>query len=252
MTLFHHPVLNPVAALAWGICLLCSFSPNTFANDAVAKDAVAKDAAAKQVTTKRIFVASDYSASSPDTPALIGPYGEGSGASRGSLNGKTRAQSPASASLPVLEALDILPPPVRRMHAAIHEAALSGNLEALRLPIEMNELPPILGFGTGPGDPLDQVRAMISDTYEAELLAILAEILESDFVVVDQGTPQEMYVWPYFAHYPLSALNETQMVELFRLVTSADFDEMDALGHYTFFRLGIGPDGTWHYFVAGE
>ncbi|WP_319531644.1 hypothetical protein [uncultured Cohaesibacter sp.] len=80
----------------------------------------------------------------------------------------------------------------------------------------------------------------------------MAEVLESGFVHVGEGTPQEMYVWPYLAHYPFSALTKPQKVELFRLITSVDVDDMQAIGQYYFYRLGIAPDGTWHYFIAGE
>ncbi len=69
---------------------------------------------------------------------------------------------------------------------------------------------------------------------------------------VDVGTPQEMYVWPYFARYPLNRLPPPQEVELYRILTADDVEEMRDFGVYVFYRVGIGQDGTWHYFVAGE
>jgi hypothetical protein len=71
-------------------------------------------------------------------------------------------------------------------------------------------------------------------------------------VHVDAGTPQEMYVWPYFSRYPIQDLTPEQKVELFRIVTSGDFAEMEQYGAWNFYRVGIGPDGTLHYFVAGD
>jgi hypothetical protein len=38
---------------------------------------------------------------------------------------------------------------------------------------------------------------------------------------------------------------------LFRIITGNDYKEMQDFGAYIFYRLGIGPDGTWHFFVAG-
>ena len=61
-----------------------------------------------------------------------------------------------------------------------------------------------------------------------------------------------MYIWPYFAHYPFRDLTREQKVEMYRIVTAADFAEMEAFGVWLFYRLGIGKDGTLHYFVAGE
>ena len=43
-----------------------------------------------------------------------------------------------------------------------------------------------------------------------------------------------------------------QKIELFRIVTGADYKDMLAFGVYAFYRLGIGPDGTWQFFVAGD
>ena len=71
-------------------------------------------------------------------------------------------------------------------------------------------------------------------------------------VRVDEGTPQEMYVWPYFAHVPLQRLTSEQKVELFRIVTRSDYKKMKEFGAYIFYRVGIAPDGTWHFFVAGD
>jgi hypothetical protein len=35
-------------------------------------------------------------------------------------------------------------------------------------------------------------------------------------------------------------------------VTSGDYADMAVTGTWSFYRVGIGPDGTLHYFVAGE
>jgi hypothetical protein len=84
------------------------------------------------------------------------------------------------------------------------------------------------------------------------LLSILIGTLETGFVHAKRGTPQEIYLWPYFARMPLASLTPEQKVELFRLVTGSDFKEMVEFGAYQFYRLGIGPDGTWHFFVSGD
>ena len=61
-----------------------------------------------------------------------------------------------------------------------------------------------------------------------------------------------MYIWPYFTRYPLDKLLGPQMVELFRLITAGDFQDMQDKGVYSFYRVGIGPDGTWHFFEDGD
>ena len=53
---------------------------------------------------------------------------------------------------------------------------------------------------------------------------------------VDEGTQQEMYVWPYFVRMSLAALTPPQKVELFRIVTGADYRDMVAFGVYSLSR----------------
>jgi len=77
-------------------------------------------------------------------------------------------------------------------------------------------------------------------------------ILQTGFTHVDKGTPQEMYLWPYFTRMPVKNLTPEQKVELFRIITGSDYKDMLDFGAYSFYRLGIGPDGTWHFFVAGD
>ena len=226
---------------------------------------------ASQVTTERIIVQPDYSSSGAESPALLGPNGEESGRSGTLLDGEQRSMSPNIGAdgypledtrqdgfvdfgppPPILRDMALLPAPVRRMHEALLAATRTGDLDAMQLPIEMNELQPAIGIDGDFADPIPALQAMAGDPDGIEILAILSEILETGFVHIDKGTPQEMYVWPYFAHIPLRRLTRPQRVELFRLITARDYEEMDAIGHYTFFRLGIGPDGTWHYLIAGE
>jgi len=163
-----------------------------------------------------------------------------------------RADAPADLAPPqVLYNTAILPKPVARMHAQLKEAAEYGDLQRIRMILESNELPPTLSF-TEIGDPIDFLKESSGDGEGFEILAILADTLDSGFVHVDVGTPQEMYIWPYFARYPLQDLAPDQKVEMYRIITAGDFAEMEQFGAWTFYRVGIGPDGTLHYFVAGD
>ena len=101
-------------------------------------------------------------------------------------------------------------------------------------------------------DPAAFWKANYPDSDGVEVLSILTEILEAPFVHVERGTPEEMYLWPYFARMPLKRLSAEQKVALFRIVTGADYRDMIDFGAYSFYRLGIGPDGVWHYFVSGD
>jgi hypothetical protein len=157
--------------------------------------------------------------------------------------------APSSPVPEIITDLSRLPPPVARTRARILAAARSGELQ--QLADLMNETTPIFSF-TDDKDPVAFWKAVYPDSEGVEALSILIMILETGFVQVDAGTPHEMYVWPYFVRMSLPALTSAQKVELFRIVTGADYKDMLAFGVYAFYRLGIGPDGTWQFFVAGD
>jgi hypothetical protein len=144
-----------------------------------------------------------------------------------------------------------LPPAVARTRERILAAARSGQLA--RLFAVMKEPPslPVFSFAED-SDPVAFWKANYPDSEGVEALSILVNVLETGFVHVDVGTPQEIYLWPYFARIPLKSLTPEQKVELFRIVTGADYKDMVEFGVYSFYRLGIAPDGTWQFFVAGD
>jgi len=146
-----------------------------------------------------------------------------------------------------------LPEPVRKLRERLLEAAKTGDIEALKPIIDANRAPPNLGADSSQDqDPIAFLKSQSGDPEGREVLAILSEVLDAGYVHVDVGTPQETYVWPYFARYPISNLTPPQMVELFRILTSSDYEEMKSFGAYLFYRVGIAPDGTWTYFEVGD
>ncbi len=144
-----------------------------------------------------------------------------------------------------------LPEPVRKTRAAILEAARSGDIEALRAVLETSEMPPVLARGEV-GDPITFLKESSGDPEGREILAILIDLLEAGWVRLNPGQPGEIYVWPYFAAIPIDRLAPQQLVELYRILTAADVDEMRAYDAWLFFKIGIGADGSWHYFMVDE
>jgi hypothetical protein len=171
------------------------------------------------------------------------------------ITGAIPARKPPLAPAPgipeVIFDLDRLPPPVARMRERILTAARSGRLEELVAVMRSNDPMPIFSL-KDERDPTLYWRSNYPDSGGVEVLATLTDILETGFVHIDEGTPQEMYVWPYFARRPLDGLPAEQKVALLRIVTGADYREMVAAGGYNFFRLGIGADGVWRFFVTGD
>jgi hypothetical protein len=154
-----------------------------------------------------------------------------------------------------------LPAPVRRLREQLMDAARTGDVEKLRPIIDANpqlaarlqsdaEDPEISEQVT---DPIEYLKSQSGDPEGREILAILLEVLEAGYVHADIGTPHEIYIWPYFARYPLDGLTPAQTVELYKIVTSGDFEIMSSeAGVYSFYRVGISPGGSWEYFETGN
>ncbi|MBP0580175.1 hypothetical protein J8I29_12705 [Labrys sp. LIt4] len=144
-----------------------------------------------------------------------------------------------------------LPAPVRELRQKLLAAIKTGELESLRPIFAANGGNPDLPGGES-DDPIATLKLLAGDPKGREILAIMEDVLEAGYVHVDAGTPQEAYVWPYFARYPLNKLTGPQMVELFRLITAGDFQDMQDKGVYSFYRLGISPQGKWQFFEDGD
>lgn len=148
--------------------------------------------------------------------------------------------------------LSRLPEPVRALRDKLVAIAKAGDIEALRPLIGTGEDGTMLSFGEGNEDPIALLKGLSGDGEGHEILAILGEVLEAGFVHLEPGTDGEMYVWPYFFAIPIEGLTGPQLVELFRLVTAGDYEDMKNYGAYIFYRTGISPEGRWLFFVAGD
>ena len=144
-----------------------------------------------------------------------------------------------------------VPPAVLRTRDRILAAARTGDLQTLLTLMHANANMPVFSH-TQRQDPAAYWRETYPDSEGIEILSILISILETEPARIDAGTPQETYLWPYFARLPIKSLTPAQKVDLFRVVTGSDYQQMLQRGRYVFYQLGIGPDGTWRYFLASE
>ena len=166
-------------------------------------------------------------------------------------DGPAAEQSRPADNSKIIRDAAMLPPAVARTRDLILAAARSGDLQKLVAVMQMNKTMPVFTL-SNEQSPIMHWKATFPESDGIEVLSILVTILETGFVHVDQGTPQDTFVWPYFARVPIKALTAEQKVELFRIMTGADYKTMADTGGYAFFRLGIAPDGTWRFFVAGN
>lgn len=159
---------------------------------------------------------------------------------------------PEAADPEIIYDLSRLPQSTRRMRELILEATKSGDVERLRPLLGMGDDATMLSFGGVEGDLIAHLKQLSGDGEGHEILAILEEVLEAGFVHLDAGKPEELYVWPYFFAVNIEKLTSPQRVELFRIVTAGDYEDMKNYGAYIFYRVGITPEGRWMFFVAGD
>lgn len=146
----------------------------------------------------------------------------------------------------------VLPDQVVKTRNAIITAARSGDIEKLRPIIERNKAQVVVSFETTVSDPIAYWKEISTDGTGRSILAEMVKVFSAGFVHMDAGTASDLYIWPYHFMYPLSALTPEQEIELYLLVPAEYRKDMEAAGGYIGFRGGIDPDGTLHFFVAGE
>jgi hypothetical protein len=144
-----------------------------------------------------------------------------------------------------------LPPAVAGMRERILKAARSGDPQKVVALMQAGASMPAFSH-TQRLDPTVVWRDSYPDSDGIEALSILITLLTTAPIRTDPETPAETYLWPYFAKLPLKSLTAAQKVDLFRIVTGADYHEMLTTGRYAFYRVGIAPDGSWRYFIAGD
>ncbi|MDP9559215.1 UNVERIFIED_ORG: hypothetical protein J2740_000385 [Rhizobium nepotum] len=143
------------------------------------------------------------------------------------------------------------PEAVRKLRQQIMDAASSGDIEKLRPFIAASDKQFRID-GNDSDDPIAALKSYSGDPDGLEVLAIIIDLLSTGYAHVDAGTPDEAYVFPYFSGKPLNTLTAPEKVELLRIITAGDLADMQEYGNYSFYRIGISPDGKWKFFTAGD
>ncbi|MBS3650662.1 hypothetical protein KEU06_18785 [Pseudaminobacter sp. 19-2017] len=193
----------------------------------------------------------DSEPDTPDEPAIQQPAQPDSEAP--AQPGPARGQMDPAAPIPeVLYDTAKLPVQVQQTREKLLEICRSGDIEGLRPLLGTGEDMTQLSLAGLETDPIEHLKSVAGDEDGQEILAILEEVLSAGYVHLDPGTPEELYAWPYFFAVPIDRLTGPQRVELFKIVTAGDYEEMKEYGSYIFYRVGITPEGRWAFFVAGE
>jgi hypothetical protein len=193
---------------------------------------------------RRNFVMMPLAALVAGAAALVYVHNEASNALAGEREETVMAADQAPQALYDFNAL---PDPVKRMLERMATAAQSGEIESMRPVLESNELKPMVA-AAHVDDPIALWKKQSADGSGRDVLAAMLNVMSSGYARVGQGG-DEMYVWPYFAETGLSGLTPSQEVELYRIVPRELVAAMKKSGKYSYYRLGIAPNGVWHYFL---
>ena len=162
---------------------------------------------------------------------------------------------------PPIDDLARLPAAVAAIRAKILAALDKHDIEALRIPLDWNEVRPLFAksgsFRAGT-DPIEILKALSFDGKGREILAILRAVLAQPFVIVTRG-PVTLYEWPAFARRPLIANNISDISApiattpaQWACVRFADLARSNAEGKPRPMKLGVASDGVWHYFWSED
>jgi hypothetical protein len=166
---------------------------------------------------------------------------------------RSRKETPDLVSEPSSD-LAALPAPVAAIYAKIVAALEKNDVEALRIPIDWNEVRPLFAKGgtfRAGTDPVEILKAQSFDGKGREILTIARAVLAQPFVKVTRG-PVTLYEWPAFARRPTPPASVAEARARWNCVRFADLPRSNAEGRPRPMRLAIASDGVWHYFWSED
>ncbi len=149
--------------------------------------------------------------------------------------------------------LSALPARVAALRERILDAVAAHDIEALRPAIEWNETPPIFARGDRPAGFSQTIEFLKRRSFDGagnEILTLLKAVFDQPYVQTTRG-PVVSYVWPAFAMRQAPSPPPELRLQMLTCVRFANLGLVNDIGLPLIERIGIGADGTWHYFWAG-
>ncbi len=145
-----------------------------------------------------------------------------------------------------------LPPLVSEMRDRLLAAVAAGHIEDLREPLEWNEMPFMFrdaSDGDSSADPIAYWKSTSADGSGKDILADIGRMLALPPAKLAIGRDAEnnaVYVWPYLSERPLDRLSAAEEKDLLSLMPATAAESLRASKKWSWWRLVIGADGTWH------
>ena len=155
---------------------------------------------------------------------------------------------------PPIGDLALLPAPVAKIRDRILAACATGEVEALRVPIDWNETRPLFAksgaFKAGT-DPIEILKALSFDRKGRETILLIRAIFAQPFVKIFRE-PTTLYEWPAFARNLQAPASEDEALARWRCVRFSDLMRSNAEGRPRATRIGVAADGVCHYFWSED
>ncbi|WP_052715605.1 hypothetical protein [Devosia chinhatensis] len=161
------------------------------------------------------------------------------------------AETPQWPEPEISDDISALPEPVRAKRQALIDAARSGDIEELRALVEAQASPPNVSFGN-PEDAVDYLKDASEDDDGRQILGLLIDLFDQPYAFYPDSGGQTNYIWPYLAELPPDSLTPEQQVDAYRLLDSAQIEELKQFGAWYYWRTVINEAGDWSAFVAGD
>lgn len=169
----------------------------------------------------------------------------------GSLTTPAFAQGKKPVPAPAPKRIDeaALPAGTRDMLARIRNAAGTGDVQKLLIPIQRNEVPPLFERGAKQS-PIATLKARSADGEGKEMLHILLRTLEAGPAALSSGAAPTQYLWPWFANIPYAKRGPAEQAASWGLVRVADIGLSTLTREPLMHRAIIGAEGTWQVFAV--
>ena len=141
-----------------------------------------------------------------------------------------------------------LPTAVARLRTRILEAASSGDIGTLLIPVQWNEVPPLfIRDQPRDFDPIAYLKTRSFDGRGLEMLRVIRAVFLAPSAKATMGAT-ETYVWPVFPPVLEPTPWPQERLAPWSCVRFADLRATTPNGTPLVHHTAIGVDGTWHYF----
>jgi len=144
-----------------------------------------------------------------------------------------------------------LPRGVAAIRTKILDACATGDLEALRIPIDWNELRPLFEIGAKRPEPLDPIEILKRRSFDRkghDILRALAAVLNQPYIIQKDG-PFSTCIFPALAVLRPANPSPAEWRAIWSCMLFGDLGKATATGFPLIQTARFDLEGVWHSFL---